>query len=981
MSGKTGGNSPCPCGSGRKYRNCCLARRSEERGGSWKAEAAAALVWEADVFPMAVQDDEPHGRPTMTLVTAAGYVVEMRTSVKPLGEVSAIASQIEGAVVAAAASLGNYPVELVVRHETVGAALAKRLSDRSVRVRSGALVDWELAARTAHSEITRTDLWPTLSAPDSWFAWGIGTKAIARFFDAVAALFRAAGRDQLVGYNPAEVGLPDLTSWSVRCLRDADGQFAVTLFEDPDDAWANDPGEGLPDCFGVVIMIGFRNLADLPVAVQKEIASGGWTLASPDACPAILVVNTPAGGLSRELAGRATSVITALAAFAADRVADLESGHGGRPIRWASHQPGATVTFTPNAPFQWPMPDQVAAACSTGPGALPAAVIDPALTAEALARDAHRMIQAFDASLEAAGLKQQSVRRHVSNALSLLDYLVGDCQVPPAAATERDLRIFMYDWFPRQQESHASIASLRTSLRKFFAWLDVEYGIRYPWARPILDDVDSFAIRADSAPAPHVTDEQLLNWIRPVYLDLVGRLMVPSIELAGDDQWLPRSGSIEERLWKRLERSWMGWRDELIKAGLTDRVALRSALLERQTQWTRSPPAHGADTRSIRQIVLDERADRNAAESATANVRRNAMRSVGRTSGHAGSTASHDSRIWRLHVSIDGIDPPVWRRLEVSGNVTLRQLHYILQHALGWSDAHLHRFQVADQSWGEPDPEGWLDFHDDQTTRLSDIADTEDAGVLYHYDFGDSWKHSIVVERIFTVANPLPYPRLLDGERACPPEDCGGVWGYQELLGVLDDPAHDQHVELLEWLGDDFDPESFDAAAADQRLAAFRSDPGDAEVAAHNVLAVLATLDEAAANSIWPAGIVSAARNLIEAHAAADPGEFARLRKPAVWAAAALHAAWRLAGPVAAPTATALADQFDVSTAAVAARSQTLRKHGSLATAGQRLPDDAAPAGYGASPDRADADADAGTADTEGDRSANGPRRGQLRLL
>jgi hypothetical protein len=237
--------------------------------------------------------------------------------------------------------------------------------------------------------------------------------------------------------------------------------------------------------------------------------------------------------------------------------------------------------------------------------------------------------------------------------------------------------------------------------------------------------------------------------------------------------------------------------------------------------------------------------------------------------------------------------------------------------------------------------------------------------MFYQYDFGDSWWHVVLVERVFTPGDPSAYPRLLDGRRACPPEDSGGPWFYDELLEIVDDPDHPDHEERIEWLGDRFDPEAFDAAAADRRLARFRTTPvrkpartrpdigpgaGDTGAqdrpdaadasgppdhagvtgnvaASHNFRAVLATLDRAAQRRPIDPAALDTARRLLEAHAAAEPGDLARLYKPAVWAAGALHAAFMLSDPDTAPSATQLAAGFGVSAPAVGSRSRTLRRH------------------------------------------------------
>ncbi|MGH9225935.1 MAG: plasmid pRiA4b ORF-3 family protein [Acidimicrobiales bacterium] len=182
----------------------------------------------------------------------------------------------------------------------------------------------------------------------------------------------------------------------------------------------------------------------------------------------------------------------------------------------------------------------------------------------------------------------------------------------------------------------------------------------------------------------------------------------------------------------------------------------------------------------------------------------------------ATTTTSGTRSVHRLKVTLSGSSPPVWRRLAVPSATTLGQLHHILQRAMGWEDCHLHEFEAAGSRYGPPGDfldNGWsTPPKDEETAKLSRVAPAG-TRLTYEYDFGDGWHHRIVVEKVEKVAAGGPGadgPTCLSGRRACPPEDCGGVWGYEHLLEVLADPAHVEYEELLEWAGEDFDPERFD---------------------------------------------------------------------------------------------------------------------------------------------------------------------------
>ena len=187
-----------------------------------------------------------------------------------------------------------------------------------------------------------------------------------------------------------------------------------------------------------------------------------------------------------------------------------------------------------------------------------------------------------------------------------------------------------------------------------------------------------------------------------------------------------------------------------------------------------------------------------------------------------GSSQSSPSR-YTLLVELLDIKPAIWRRIHVDGRVRLNALHHILQAALGWSDAHLHEFEIRDTHYGIPDLEyPDMEMLDEKKFRLNQLLSVGDTCV-YRYDFGDDWQHRITVESIEAIDDlnaGAGSTGIENGAGACPPEDAGGAGGYQEMLDAQENaPYGDEAKELREWAGLDFDPERFDRAVANAAIA------------------------------------------------------------------------------------------------------------------------------------------------------------------
>ena len=181
------------------------------------------------------------------------------------------------------------------------------------------------------------------------------------------------------------------------------------------------------------------------------------------------------------------------------------------------------------------------------------------------------------------------------------------------------------------------------------------------------------------------------------------------------------------------------------------------------------------------------------------------------------------TKIYQLKVTLRDIRPPIWRRLQVKSSTNLFQLHLMIQAAMGWENCHLHSFEVAGVEYGNPKQSYGLDYKDENKARLSSLLKQEKSKFFYNYDFGDSWEHIVLLEKILPQEADKSYPMCIKAKRACPPEDCGGAWGYPEFLEAIQNPDHPEHKQTTEWICYSFDSEFCDLQEINQKLLDYES--------------------------------------------------------------------------------------------------------------------------------------------------------------
>jgi hypothetical protein len=185
---------------------------------------------------------------------------------------------------------------------------------------------------------------------------------------------------------------------------------------------------------------------------------------------------------------------------------------------------------------------------------------------------------------------------------------------------------------------------------------------------------------------------------------------------------------------------------------------------------------------------------------------------------HTKDTAQHRSgavdsftQICTVRIELLDTDPPIWREVEAPTSITLKVLHDIVQITMGWLDQHLWEFTIDKKGYGPPMDEHWgaAPTTDAIKVRLRDVLKPRKTTIDYLYDFGDNWHHRITVTKVRPGLPDVSYPHYVDGEWGCPPEDCGGIPGYYNMLDALADPEHPDHAEVAEYL-EDWDPKEID---------------------------------------------------------------------------------------------------------------------------------------------------------------------------
>ena len=667
LTSQPGRNDPCPCGSGSKYKKCCAdadERRERSlrligpdpspaagrsgaagaRGGRTVASdpavrealrvAAREGDWQVDAVPLNVGvADSVDDRFVGVFVVAGGMVLDVEMVKMRSAEPEEVARLLADRVRAAAAIHDHWPERVQVRHDVLEPVLGALLAENGIDVIARhELEELEDAAASLGSHLAgggergrdrSSGPRPMISAAARWAGWGLPPDLVARMFAAATRFHQAKPWMLLTNSEVLDVQGPAGDEWTACVMGNAGEQFGLVLYADDADLMhllesdVDGPEAGWVTPRGSVMTLAFERRAELPPGMHREIVAAGWPIAGPDAHPMLWCLNTPGGGISRAWATTLTLALDGVARFTAEYAAVLATHvPPNPPIAWVDSRSGLRIHYAGDALAEpealWIPVTGLEPGAATGPGADPGDLVATGAAMEAMRERDQAVVADFHRWLADGGagrrpLSASTARFHARIAESFVDCLVGHNGAGLGAVHERDLRDFLFEWFPRKvRVSQSDAMRAPVSLTKFFDFLAVERGIVCPWAGEILDDRAAFWRRWSSFPGGHWWDEPVAQWMAGAVVDLDARALVPSAKLGDRGEWGSTMGIEEARLHGELSRLWLRWREEAIASGVTDVGEVVAALERRQREWELAPhPGH--EGRSPVEVVRRER--------------------------------------------------------------------------------------------------------------------------------------------------------------------------------------------------------------------------------------------------------------------------------------------------------------------------------------------------------------------------------------
>jgi hypothetical protein len=596
-------------------------------------------AWEIELVPVPIAlSDTADARPGIVLVvdSASGFIVQQELLAHSPSSPREIARVLAANVRAGAEAVGRWPRALWVRHQAVADALEAEFRGRDLPVMRAAIMpslDEAITSLLAYMDVPAGIAGPSIV--ETWAGWGQPPELVAALFTAAAAFYRAVAWRWITNVQVLEVRTARGGEWAVTVLGNGGQEFGLALYEDPEDLRelceerSDDPDEHFANLGGGVISLTFSPRRELPRRMRQEVAAARWEVAGRQAYPVIVTVNTPGGGIAADAFLDLIDLLQTIPRFVAQHTDVLSQPRPELPIGWTDEATGVAVTYTgfwgaEVAGRLWALVHELSPALAEGPGARPEAVLEEPEDEESLAAAAEACVEAFRRRLATAGRPRSrkdpswlgfrrqpksAIERHVEVAAHfLVDFIVGYRHIPIEAISELDLRVFLYDWYPRKVYQAWSDAQLALpALIQLFDFLAVERGLYAPWAGGILEgEAEAYQARFESFPGGYFWDEDVQEWQAELYENLAERILLHDVRLGDRDQWGPMMGISEALLDHELDRRWLLWRDEVIRAGSTDPGRVFEKLRLRQRAWEQQRhPAFG--NRTPIQVIRAER--------------------------------------------------------------------------------------------------------------------------------------------------------------------------------------------------------------------------------------------------------------------------------------------------------------------------------------------------------------------------------------
>lgn len=568
--------------------------------------------WEADVVTIASDPEvDPVAGDAFVFVVSQGRVVHIGSHEHMPGSPEESADMIAQAVAEAAEATGEFPEALVVRSPNVATRLQRNQRVQGVVVESSTELAMDAVVREVMTTVTEAARGQAerLSVRDSWMDWGLPYDMVSRLFGACADFFRAAPWNYMDD-EPLTATLPGGRKWTASILGNAGEVFGLALYRSREDLEQlfYDTEYSLPfeNSTDVILSLTFDPAAELPRRVVQEVRNHGWEVAGRSAYPGLVAVNLPHDRLTRTMMQDLTDVLRAVPRFVKEhQLEPTEPVMLAGQVEWTDEETGVHLSYdgplTVGELTPWGEHATLTPSLASGPGAVPegalvslAQMLDGEFDAlEAARQQDARALERFGEWLHSGPgrrLSDSTAARYVGHAMDFSEFLIGTQTVSLKSVSEFDLRVYLYDWYPRKMASTLTAAlEMHRALKRLFEFLDRSEGITCEWAPVVLSERAIFEDRLVDFPGGFFWDAMVQDWQSELWADLENRVMFPMPVLDEETGWSQAMGIMEYALHASAQRLWLGWREELIRSGVADAAEVLERLYERQWEWARTP--------------------------------------------------------------------------------------------------------------------------------------------------------------------------------------------------------------------------------------------------------------------------------------------------------------------------------------------------------------------------------------------------------